>query len=146
MAPPSDISQLVPVGIALVIVNVTAWLYYFLTRGGAATKEEAPPAAAARLDPADEALALIKRRRSIFPKDYTGAAPDRALVECMLDAANWAPTHGKTEPWRFTVLSGDALEKWNAVVAAAMAEKLGVGTEAHDKHLAKARDPRRVSK
>jgi len=22
----------------------------------------------------------------------------------MLEAANWAPTHGKTEPWRFVVL------------------------------------------
>ena len=25
-------------------------------------------------------------------------------VQLMLDAANWAPTHGKTEPWRFVVL------------------------------------------
>ena len=25
-------------------------------------------------------------------------------VQLMLEAANWAPTHGKTEPWRFVVL------------------------------------------
>lgn len=29
----------------------------------------------------------------------------------MLEAANWAPTHGKTEPWRFVVLSEDALQE-----------------------------------
>ena len=28
----------------------------------------------------------------------------------MLEAANWAPTHGRTEPWRFVVLSEDALQ------------------------------------
>jgi len=27
----------------------------------------------------------------------------------MLEAANWAPTHGHTEPWRFKVFSGNAL-------------------------------------
>ena len=25
-------------------------------------------------------------------------------TQLMLEAANWAPTHGKTEPWRFVVL------------------------------------------
>ena len=32
---------------------------------------------------------------------------DNALIERMLDAANWAPSHGDTEPWRFTVFSGE---------------------------------------
>ena len=27
-----------------------------------------------------------------------------ASAQLMLEAANWAPTHGKTEPWRFVVL------------------------------------------
>jgi nitroreductase len=26
----------------------------------------------------------------------------------MLEAANWAPSHGYTEPWRFTVFTGEA--------------------------------------
>ena len=46
----------------------------------------------------------MKTRRSIFPKDYTGEPVPRAVLERILDAANWAPTHGKTEPWRFVVL------------------------------------------
>lgn len=29
----------------------------------------------------------------------------------MLEAANWAPTHGKTEPWRFVVLGRRAQEE-----------------------------------
>lgn len=48
---------------------------------------------------------LIKKRRSIFPKDMKpeGNVPDDVIRE-ILEAANWAPTHGKTEPWRFVVL------------------------------------------
>ena len=44
--------------------------------------------------------ALIRQRRSIFPKDFS--AEHRLplnVIEEMLEAANWAPTHGKTEPW-----------------------------------------------
>jgi nitroreductase len=29
----------------------------------------------------------------------------------MLENANWAPTHGLTEPWRFSVFSGDGLKR-----------------------------------
>ena len=29
----------------------------------------------------------------------------------MLEAANWAPTHGRTEPWRFVVLGRQAQEE-----------------------------------
>ncbi len=35
----------------------------------------------------------------------------RSIVEAMLEAANWAPTHGKTEPWRFVVLGRAAQEE-----------------------------------
>ena len=58
-------------------------------------------------DPAAVA-ALIRTRRSIFPKDYTGAPVPRAAIERALEAANWAPTHGKTEAWRFVVFYGPA--------------------------------------
>ncbi|KAG7380885.1 hypothetical protein PHYBOEH_011285 [Phytophthora boehmeriae] len=47
---------------------------------------------------------LIAERRSIFPLDYD---PDqsvpRQVLEKMLESANWAPTHGRTEPWRFVI-------------------------------------------
>ena len=49
----------------------------------------------------------IRRRRS-FSLNGLGPDPiDRALVARMLEAANWAPTHKKTEPWRFVVYDGE---------------------------------------
>lgn len=33
-------------------------------------------------------------------------------VNQLLELANWAPTHGKTEPWQFFVYTGDALREF----------------------------------
>ncbi|GMF46425.1 unnamed protein product [Phytophthora fragariaefolia] len=47
---------------------------------------------------------LIAERRSVFPPDYDSSRQvPRAVLDKMLEAANWAPTHGRTEPWRFVV-------------------------------------------
>ena len=54
---------------------------------------------------------LIKTRRSIYPINYSGETVDSAIIEEMLENANWAPTHKFTEPWRFTVFTGDGLKK-----------------------------------
>ena len=54
---------------------------------------------------------LIKKRRSVFPKEYTGEKVDDAIVHQMLENANWAPTHKLTEPWRFVVFTGGGLKK-----------------------------------
>ncbi len=53
---------------------------------------------------------LIKNRRSIFPKQYTGETVSNEVIEQMLENANWAPNHGKTEPWRFFVFTGEGLK------------------------------------
>ena len=52
---------------------------------------------------------LIRNRRSVFPKDYSGERVPDAIIEQMLENANWAPTHKLTEPWRFIVYTGDGL-------------------------------------
>ena len=49
---------------------------------------------------------LIRKRRSIFPKTYTDEPIPRAILEDVLENANWAPTHKFTEPWRFKVFQG----------------------------------------
>lgn len=54
---------------------------------------------------ATSALDLIKRRRSVFPKQYSDTPVDRKVLEEMLEAARWAPTHNITEPWKFVVFS-----------------------------------------
>lgn len=51
---------------------------------------------------------LIKKRRSIFPAQYNDKPIAKADIEKIVEAANWAPNHKKTEPWRFKVLQGDA--------------------------------------
>ncbi len=50
---------------------------------------------------------LIKERRSIFPPQYIDKPIAKETIEKILEAANWAPTHKKTEPWRFKVLTGE---------------------------------------
>ncbi|MEO9512179.1 MAG: nitroreductase [Flavobacteriaceae bacterium] len=50
---------------------------------------------------------VIKKRRSVFPKQYNDKPIAKDTLVKLLEAANWAPTHKKTEPWRFKVLMGD---------------------------------------
>lgn len=54
---------------------------------------------------------LLRERRSIYPTQYTGEPVDDAIINEMLENANWAPTHRFTEPWRFVVFSGEGLKK-----------------------------------
>ena len=56
-------------------------------------------------------LELIKKRRSVFPIQYNEIPIEKEVIKKVLEAANWAPTHKKTEPWRFKVLLGEAKEK-----------------------------------
>ena len=37
--------------------------------------------------------------------------PDEQVKE-ILELANWAPTHGRTEPWRFIVYSGERVKEF----------------------------------
>jgi nitroreductase len=53
-------------------------------------------------------LNAIASRRSFSLKALAPDSIPLSLVEQLLEAANWAPSHGKTEPWRFVVLSGSA--------------------------------------
>lgn len=60
----------------------------------------------------DEINRLIKNRRTITPEQFDPEQKvNDAIIQQMLENANWAPTHGLTEPWRFTVFTGDGLKK-----------------------------------
>jgi nitroreductase len=54
---------------------------------------------------------LIKNRRSIFPKTYTDVQISDELIMEILENANWAPNHRKTEPWRFKVIQNEARQE-----------------------------------
>jgi nitroreductase len=59
----------------------------------------------------DEVNRLIHHRRSILPNLYTGEVVSDDIILQMLDNANMAPTHKRTEPWRFMVFKGEGLAK-----------------------------------
>ena len=48
----------------------------------------------------------IKKRRSIYPKQFTGAKISKIYILELLENANTAPTHKMTQPWFFKVFSG----------------------------------------
>lgn len=50
---------------------------------------------------------IIENRRTIKPDFFTGEQIADEEVREILSTANWAPTHGYTEPWRFVVYSED---------------------------------------
>ncbi len=54
---------------------------------------------------------LIRRRRSVYPKQYNDTPVARDVIERLLRAANHAPTHKRTEPWRFKVLQGESCKR-----------------------------------
>jgi len=55
---------------------------------------------------------LMQNRRSVFVSQFAKGKPipDEVVMQ-LLENANWAPTHKKTEPWRFTVFTGEGLKK-----------------------------------
>lgn len=59
--------------------------------------------------------ALVHHRRSVFPAQYTGETIDRKVVSEILEHATCAPTHRRTEPWRFTVFIGAGLSRLAAL-------------------------------
>lgn len=58
-----------------------------------------------------EIIDLIRQRRTIKPSKFSPRVVQRDQIEKMLEAANWAPTHGLTEPWRFKVYAGEPLKE-----------------------------------
>lgn len=59
----------------------------------------------------DDVLNLIQKRRSIFPKQYSTRPVPKQIIEQMLEAARWAPTHNLTEPWKFVVFESQEARK-----------------------------------
>lgn len=60
---------------------------------------------------------LIASRRAVYPNAYTGQPIGREVIEQVLENANWAPTHKRTEPWRFKVMTGTARHRLSEYLA-----------------------------
>lgn len=46
-----------------------------------------------------------------------GKKIDDSIIKQLLELADWAPTHGHTEPWRFVVYSGNMVQQFCSVHA-----------------------------
>ena len=46
---------------------------------------------------------LIRSRRTIYPEQFSDRKVHIEQIEVLLNNAQWAPTHGNTQPWRFKV-------------------------------------------
>lgn len=53
---------------------------------------------------------VIKERRSIKPGSMNGEKISDPAIQHLLELADWAPTHGRTEPWRFIIYTGTQLQ------------------------------------
>ncbi|WP_217604199.1 nitroreductase [Chitinophaga sp. GbtcB8] len=57
-------------------------------------------------------VTLIKDRRTIKPAAMNGKKIPDETIRQLLELANWAPTHGYTEPWYFVVYSGEGVKRF----------------------------------
>ncbi len=61
---------------------------------------------------------ILLRRRSIYPYQYMKDKPiPGEIIWQILENANRAPNHKQTEPWRFSVFSGDGLKYFGQLQA-----------------------------
>ena len=51
------------------------------------------------------------RRKSTFPQFFTDRPVEHRALEALLEIANLAPSHRKTEPWRFRVYTGGGKDR-----------------------------------
>jgi nitroreductase len=59
---------------------------------------------------------LARTRRSVFPDQFkAGEKIDDDIIKQILINATWAPNHGQSEPWQFTVFTGEGLKKFAAL-------------------------------
>lgn len=65
----------------------------------------------------DAVSALIRNRRAVYPKAFTGEPITDEEIWQLLEDANWAPTHKKTEPWRFKVYRDKGRERLSTYLA-----------------------------
>jgi len=71
----------------------------------------------------------IAHRRSMGIARLSPLQVEREVLQAAFEAANWAPSHGDTEPWRFIVYQGESIHE----LAKIFAEAYKVSAEAEGK-------------
>lgn len=111
-----------------VLISFTVTYIWHIVAGkkeDPATKVDTASSSSVRpLSDPEDVFELIKRRRAVYPRDFTGELVSRSHIETILQAATWAPTHGLTEPWRFVVIGGKHKEELIDLTIDICSEKL----------------------
>lgn len=77
----------------------------------------------------------IRKRRTWKPENLdAGREVPQGLLDALFENANWAPTHGLTEPWRFKLYRGDARPKLAAALQQIYSDHTPAGDFRPDKH------------
>jgi nitroreductase len=76
-----------------------------------------------------EIIKLIKNRRATPPRFLAKKEVSKETILEILESANWAPSHKKTEPWRFKVYTGDSKQKLSEEIYSLLTKRIeeGVG-------------------
>ncbi len=54
---------------------------------------------------------LARSRRSVFPDQFEqGKKVNDNIIREIINNATWAPDHGRSEPWQFSVFTGEGLK------------------------------------
>jgi nitroreductase len=86
-------------------------------------------------------LNALRERRSTAR--VTDEPPPRRSIECLLEAATWAPNHYRTMPWRFAVVTGDGRRELGEVMARSLVGRLDRDGGAHEDRTAQMEKERR---
>ena len=55
---------------------------------------------------------VITARRTVKPEKMNGKVIPEEVIVDILTMADWAPTHARTEPWRFVVITPDKVKEF----------------------------------
>ena len=67
---------------------------------------------------------IYSKRRAVYPAQYNTEEITIEEIQMLLAAANWAPTHKRTEPWRFKVFhTKESRSKLSSFLATTYKEK-----------------------
>lgn len=61
---------------------------------------------------------VVRQRRTTKAARMNGKKIIESDIRDIIQLADWAPTHGRTEPWRFLVLEGEAFQHFSEQHAA----------------------------
>lgn len=80
---------------------------------------------------------IIKNRRATPPRFLVKKEISRDKILELLESANWAPSHKKTEPWRFKVYTGVAKIQLSDKINSVLLSEIEAGAEINPQKVVK---------